>query len=131
MINKHVSLASTEYSRNRHEGKAVKFSKMGAGRHGTIYMSLEQFADKLGNPHESVQRSQWRKYETSGLLDGAGKVSALWIFETPRGSIEVSDYWWNKSDQLSVRGTAATHKNAFLWFRKWARGHNIPIEYPS
>lgn len=94
------------------------------GRCGTIRLTLEQFAKRIGDPHEAAPQEQWRKYKTHGLIHGDGKISALWHFETPRGPVEVSDYWWNAKDELSVR---APDVRAVRWFRRWCKEHDIPM----
>lgn len=89
----------------------------GGGRCGTIRTTLELFANIVGNPHEAAPAAEWRDYDKP-LVDGAGKISAIWCFTTPRGPVMVSDYWWNKPDELSVR---AADVRAMIWFRLWCK----------
>lgn len=104
-IAEHVSLATAE------ERKAYRC--YGGGRAGTLRgLTLQQFAKVFGNPHEHG--------------DGE-KVTASWFFVTPRGMVAVHDYWWNKSDELSIGLRNATKGNPFgdpramLWVRKYFR----------
>jgi hypothetical protein len=103
--------------------KAVPLRFRGNGRGATVFLSLEQFAARFGYPHEAVPVAEWRHYDLP-LLDGAGKVSARWHFETPRGLVEVSDYWWNPSDELSVR---AVDNRALRWFLRYLRGRGVDV----
>ena len=123
----HVSLAGASYFARRDDLPTPPFALSGNGRHGTIPLSLEAFAARMGDPHEQVARAHWRDYDGHPRLDGAGKVSAIWIFETPRGPVEVGDYWWNAENELSIRGTPTTHRKAFLWFRRWCRESGVPL----
>jgi len=95
------------------------------GRCGTIRMSLHDFAKRFGDPHEAAPAAEWRKYDTLPLLDGAGKVSAIWWFQTPRGAVQVSDFWWNKPDELSIR---ALDTRCLRWFLRWCKLRGIPVE---
>lgn len=126
-----VSLASAAYYQTAYRTWFDDFAKVPqrfrrAGcRVGTIRMSLEDFARRFGDPHESAPREQWRNYNGHDLLDGAGKVSARWFFETPRGPLYVSDYWWNAKDELSI---GAMDSRAMRWFRRWCAARGIPAE---
>ena len=130
-IQRNVSLASaTEHKRAVHDWTDVdrmviphRFRR--GGRVGTIRLTLEDFAAKFGNPHESVPPCDWRKYDDLPLLDGAGKVSAIWWFQTPRGAVQVGDFWWNRKDELSVR---AVDVRAMRWFRRWANIMGLVME---
>lgn len=90
------------------------------GRCGTIRMSLEALADKIGEPCEAAPREHWRDYEQPLL--GDGKVSAIWHFATPRGPVEVSDYWWNPANELSIR---AADIRAMRWFLRWCKANGL------
>jgi len=83
-------------------------------RRGTVFETLDGFARKFGNPHVE-------DFSEDGL-DGAGKVHAIWTVETPRGIVEVRDYWWNPKDQLSI---GAPNGLAALWCRAWLRLHGV------
>lgn len=119
-MNRYVSLATAERCRQWFdELPAVPQRYRGGGRLATLNgHTLEQFAARVGDPHEAAPREHWRDYNGHDLIDGAGKVSASWKFDTPRGLVEVSDYWWNRPDELSVR---ATDKRALRWFGRWCR----------
>ena len=103
--------------------KAVPLRFRCGGRAATALLSLEQFAARFGAPQEAVSVAEWRNYDLP-LLDGAGKVSARWQFDTPRGLVEVSDYWWNPSDELSVR---AVDNRALRWFLRYLRGRGVGV----
>ena len=100
----------------------------GCGRSGTLRCSLERFASRVGDPHEAAPREHWRNYSGHDLLDGAGKVSAIWYFTTPRGPVEVHDYWWNGDNELSL---AARDRRALLWFMRWARLQGLEEQEPE
>ena len=89
----------------------------GRGRRGTAFLSLEDFGHKFGNPHAQDF--------SEAALDGAGKVHAVWSIDTPRGKVEISDYWWNAKDELSIR---AETKKAALWVVSWLKIHGIPAK---
>ena len=96
------------------------------GRVGTIAMSLEEFARRVGDPHQSFPRHQWRNYdlpdEELPKWSADGNITALWRFVTRRGLVEVSDYWWNGNRELSVR---ACDRRAIRWFSRWCDVHAI------
>ena len=91
---------------------ADKFMGHSGWRMGTVFMTLEQFSRKFGSPHAE-------NFGADGI-DGAGKVHAVWHINTPRGPVEVGDYWWNPADQLSVR---TGNWYAFLWAKGWLNMH--------
>ena len=129
-IQRNVSLASAEEHQAHHKQSLRRQNEVPikyrcGGRIGTISgMTLEDFAAKLGDPHDSVPREEWRHYRDRSLLDGCGKVSASWFFMTPRGMVEVGDYWWNRKDELSIR---AWDTRSMRWFRRWCKLNSIPI----
>jgi len=127
-IQRNVCLASAEQHQHVrkvwHDHERIPLRFRCGGRCSTIRMTLLAFAKRVGNPHECVPIRDWRRYDLP-LLDGAGKVSASWYFWTPRGPVEVSDYWWNKEDELSVR---ASDMRAMRWFLRWCKLQNIPTE---
>ncbi len=92
---------------------AIK-STTGCFRQGTAFITLQDFAAKFGNPHQSNSKE-------SGI-DGAGKVHAIWIIDTPRGTTTIHDYWWNPPDQLSI---GASDYRAAQWCRGWLRTQGI------
>lgn len=88
-----------------------------SGRAGTVFATLEEFEAVAGPPTVAAPREFWYAYDSNHpLTDGAGKVSAEWEIDTPRGPIAVHDYWWNPKGQLSIglRGDA----RALLWLRR-------------
>jgi len=96
----------------------------GTGRAGTIHCTLEHFAYTICEPHQQVSRDQWRNYDLE-LLDGAGKISCLWVFSTPRGNVTVHDYWWNKEDELSI---GAENRKAALWLVTYLKARGISAD---
>ena len=95
------------------------------GRVGTLHTSLEDFASRVGNPHEAAPREHWRNYSGHDLIDGAGKVSAIWHLDTPRGPVEIGDYWWNNPEELSIR---AKDMRAKLWAVRWLKHHGFKAD---
>ena len=83
-------------------------------RCGTLFCSLEEFARRVGDPHAM-------DFSTDGL-DGSGKVHAEWSINTPRGVVNIHDYWWNPPGQLSI---GAVSERAALWGRAWLRLHGF------
>ena len=76
-------------------------------RRGTVLISLDTMRELFG-PEQS---------------DGDGdKVTACWTFNTPRGFIEVRDYWWNGREECSIAGTSY---RAAMWIAAYfrARGY--------
>ena len=105
-----VSLATAEQSKSR---------GLGGGRVGTITgLTLQDFARRFGDPHEVSPNGLG--VECDDFQDG--KITASWHFVTPRGIVEVGDYWWNKKDELSVR---AGNLKALRWFARWARDRGM------
>lgn len=86
----------------------------GSGRTGTAFITLEGMGKKFGNPHAL-------NFGENGI-DGDGKVHAAWIIDTPRGPVEIGDYWWNPKDQQSIRGTG---NKSTLWVINWLRLHGV------
>lgn len=76
----------------------------GSYRIGTVHCTLADFRAKFGAPH------------VLGSPDD--KVKETWHFRTPRGSVEVRDYWWNRTGELSI---AATTPKAVLWLAGYLR----------
>lgn len=117
-ISENVSLATAARSQQWFEDLERAPQKWrGGGRQATLYgHTLEDFARRIGNPHQAAPREHWRNYNGHDLTDGAGKVSAIWYFDTPRGLVEVHDYWWNRPNELSIN---ATDRRAIRWFKRW------------
>ena len=112
LINSRVSLATTEESKAWFDYYLiVPVRWRSGGRIGTVWgLTVQDFAKRFGNPH---------------LLGEDDKTTATWYFWTPRGPVQVGDYWWNRADELSVR---AVDKRAFRWFRQWAKQHGLKVE---
>ena len=81
----------------------------GSHRLGTAYISREEFARRFGMPH--MQDS-----------DPDASVTVAWSVKTPRGVVEIGDYWWNNKSILSIR---ATNKNRALWVISWLKCHGV------
>lgn len=79
-------------------------------------ISIYDLLNHFGEPHQAAPKEHWRQYDNHDLLDGAGKVSALWLFNTPRGVAELHDYWWNPVDVISIN--AEDHR-ATLWVHRY------------
>lgn len=91
-------------------------------RIGTRYgVTLYDLANLIGSPHVAAPKEDWYDY-TKDLYDGAGKVSAIWQIDTPRGPADLRDYWWNKRDEISIG--AADHRT-LLWVHRWMDMHNL------
>ncbi len=104
---------------------AAKFTRLASGRAGTVFATLEEFEAIAGPPTVAAPRAHWYDYDGHNLTDGAGKVSAEWEIDTPRGPIAVYDYWWNPKGQLSIglRGDS----RAFLWLRQGLRDRGLKV----
>lgn len=76
----------------------------GSYRIGTVHCTLAEFRAEFGAPH------------VLGSADD--KVKETWHFRTPRGPVEVRDYWWNRDGELSI---AATTPKAVLWLAGYLR----------
>lgn len=94
----------------------------GTSRTGTRYgVTLHDLAKRLGNPHEAAPVEDRYDYKKD-LVDGAGKVSAIWYVSTPRGLVEIRDYWWNKRDVMSL---GSVDCRAVIWVHRWMDLHNL------
>lgn len=80
-----------------------------SGRVGTLYMG---FAEE-GKGMSGLQAAQRVFGQPVCGQSGDCKVTMSWHFDTPRGPVEVSDYWWNKWNELSIRSKS---KKAAMWF---------------
>lgn len=49
---------------------------------------------------------------------GDGKVTHGWFLDTPRGVVEIRDYWWNAAYEYSI---AAESRKAALWACRYLR----------
>jgi len=78
------------------------------GRSGTVWASLGELVALLGDP-QSVNSAD-------------DKVHYRWIFDTPRGPVEVRDYWWNATGEHSI---ASARGNAALWVARWFRRRGV------
>ena len=60
-------------------------------RVGTAIASRDELIECFGRPHIDDMN-----YASDG------KVTTVWCFETPRGSVEIRDYWWNREGEWSL-----------------------------
>lgn len=74
----------------------------GASRVGTVQASLSDLIAVLGEP--TVPKS----------MDG--KVTKVWVFDTPRGPAALRDYWWNAPNEWSI---GAVDHRAARWLRRY------------
>lgn len=81
----------------------------GCGRAGTCMATLADLRRAFGAP------------TYAGSDDG--KVTAGWIFDTPRGPAEVRDYWWNAPDEMSI---GAGSRKAAMWLARLLRRAGLP-----
>lgn len=117
-----VALATAERSKQWSDDlRKVPLPKRRGGRVATLVCTLHDFAKRVGDPHQAAPRAYWRHYN-GPLIHDDGKVSAVWYFDTPRGLVQVSDYWWNAANELSIR---ACDVRAIHWFRRWCKIHNF------
>lgn len=77
-----------------------------SGRYGTARLTLDDMRRLFGPPHAAG--------------DG-DKVTAVWHFSTPRGNVEVRDYWWNHVDELSICG----QRRPAIWLAAYFRRHGF------
>ncbi len=73
-------------------------------RIGTAYCDRDMLRDLLG-----IEPNQGHP---------ASKVTIGWTFNSPRGPVEIRDYWWNAEDEWSI---AAANWKAGLWLNKYLR----------
>lgn len=90
----------------------------GQHRVGTVEVGHEAFRAILGDPLDE----DWTPGDDGGL-DGSGKVHISWVIDTPRGQVQVYDYWWNPAGILSL---GASGKWPALWAVKWLRLQGVP-----
>jgi len=86
----------------------------GSCRRGTVFISLSEFGRKFGDPHIS-------NFSNDGV-HGDEKIHAMWTVDTPRGPVNIYDYWWNPKAQLSI---GAKDKYSFLWCKGWLKMHGV------
>ena len=82
----------------------------GSSRLGTVWASLESLISALGEPYY---------YDDP---EGDSKVKIGWQFKTPRGNVEVRDYWWNRKGEWSL---AASNKKQLLWIKGFLRAKGL------
>jgi len=107
IANRNVCLATAEQVISRDHGGYRVGSVIG--------LTLQQFAAKFGNPHDHG--------------DG-DKVHAEWYFMTPRGLVDVYDYWWNPKNVLSIglrncKNGIDGNINAARWLARYLREMGI------
>lgn len=84
------------------------------GRLGTVNATLDDMVTAFGTPDEVTAHPDG--------LDGAGKVFFIYYFMTPRGGVQVRDYWWNAHDELSIAGD---NDAAGMWLARFMRDHGM------
>jgi len=108
-----VSIATINQAKDRD----YQIKDFGLCRRGTCWMSIPSFSEKFGNPHE-------QNFTDDGL-DGAGKVHVVWYINTPRGIVDIRDYWWNGKNELSI---ASGNNKSLRWAKYWLRIHGVKAE---
>lgn len=76
-------------------------------RVGTVTMNRDELEAAIGQPTRTYTEAE-----------GDGKVTVIWIFESPAGKFEIRDYWWNAYNEWSI---AANGRRAALWANSFAR----------
>jgi hypothetical protein len=83
------------------------------GRAGTVRATKDQLVALFGEPQK--------------LDNSDDKVKMRWVFRTPRGFVEVRDYWWNAADEWSIgaeNGTGTFFK-ATRWIVRFMRSKGL------
>ncbi len=97
---------------NEHVAPLASWTSNSGGRQATIRgLTVEQFR---ALPHGAK--------DLGGSDDG--KTTCDFRFQTPRGLVAVGDYWWNESDELSVRSTS---RNAIIWLRRYLKQFGVKV----
>lgn len=86
--------------------KAVDF--VGGGRSGTAVCKTDRLREIFGEPN----------------VVPCDKVTIGWTFVTPRGPVEIRDYWWNVPDAEWSIG--APNIKAARWAAGLLRSYGIP-----
>jgi len=74
-----------------------------SGRSGTVLASISDLIRVFGSP---IKQSYFDD-----------KVTMAWYFQTPRGPVEVRDYWWNvKGVEWSI---ATENRKAVKWLKRF------------
>jgi hypothetical protein len=92
---------------------ASPMTRVSGWRSGTAFCTLADLRRLFGEP----------TYDATATFDG--KVTASWVFITPRGPAEVRDYWWNPINEQSI---AAGHWKATFWLSRFLREHGIKVQ---
>lgn len=82
------------------------------GRMGTAYGTKTALTKAFGRPNVKPSDD--------------GRVTCGWRLMTPRGPIEIRDYWWNAKGEWSI---AAGSWKAALWARRALRSHGFNVPY--
>lgn len=85
----------------------------GGHRLGTALIERDKIFALLGKPTHD-----WRGQEHDD-----GKVTIVWVFQTPRGQAELRDYWWNGQNEWSI---AAQNIHAARFLAKHLRAIGAP-----
>ena len=95
--------------RNHLSNVQAKRTTAHGSRLGTVNATKEQCINTFGPPH-------W-----TGNIDD--KVTYSWTFATPRGPVEIRDYWWNGPKEQSI---GSQSKKAALWVASYCRANGLP-----
>ena len=79
-----------------------------AGRRGTLRRAESDLIAAFGEPVDP------------GYSDG--KVTKSWRFSTPRGAVDIRDYWWNGHGEWSL---SSVDSKAIIWLRQFVKA-SIP-----
>jgi len=116
LVSRNVGLASADQMNTIHGGDDIDYQSPGVHRHlgrqGTVWATLEEFSRAFGDPHEQES--------------GDEKAIGLYYFVTPRGSISVYKYWWNREGELSIGGRG--HKGARRWLKRYLRDRGFNVD---
>jgi hypothetical protein len=97
---------------NNHVKNLHQYKSILGGRIDTLWIDFDELNSRFVRTH-------WP--ET--YIDG--KVTMGFQFETPRGPIEITDYWWNKIGfEWSVR---SQDPRSVIWLVKFLRGIGVPF----
>lgn len=95
-------------------------SAPGSCRRGTVFATYKELKAVLGSPHEE----DW----SEEAIHGDGKVHFCWYIITPRGIVEIGDYWWNPKEKQSIR---TAHNGAYWWIKGFFKLHGISCRQGS
>lgn len=91
----------------------ITYRPVMGGRSGSAVADFEKLCELFGNPE---MFGKYRDYDKN-------KVTVAWTFSTPRGPVEIRDYWWNASGEWSI---AAQSRKAAMWLCRKLRKMGVP-----